>query len=77
MRLSHYRGPGSVTFADSAPKVDSSGKATTTATFSAPGDYVIRVEGNDDSGIGGGGFQCCWTTAYLKVAVKGPAATAK
>ena len=42
----------------------------TTATFSLPGEYIIRIEGNDSSGVGGGGFQCCWTTAYLKVNVK-------
>ncbi len=42
----------------------------TTATFSLPGEYIIRIEGNDSSGVGGGGFQCCWTTAYMKVNVK-------
>ena len=35
-----------------------------------PGEYVIRIEGNDSSGVGGGGFQCCWSTAYVKVSVK-------
>jgi hypothetical protein len=25
---------------------------------------------NDDSGDGGGGDQCCWTTAHVKVTVK-------
>ena len=47
-----------------------SGKAATTATFSAPGDYVLEVVANDISGVGGGGFQCCWTTAQVKVTVK-------
>ena len=42
----------------------------TTATFSLPGEYIIRVEGNDSSGVGGGGFQCCWTTAYMKAVIK-------
>jgi hypothetical protein len=46
------------------------GKSTTTATFSAPGDYILEVVANDISGVGGGGFQCCWTTAQVKVAVK-------
>ena len=68
--LSHYRGPGTVTFADATPEIDKDGKAATSATFAAPGDYVIRVEANDSSGVGGGGFQCCWTTAYLRVTVK-------
>ena len=36
-------------------------------TFSAPGDYILRVEGNDSSGVGGGGFQCCWTNTHVAV----------
>ena len=40
------------------------------ATFSAPGEYWLRVQANDESGEGGGGFQCCWTNAYVKVSVK-------
>ena len=46
------------------------GKATTTATFSEPGDYVLHVLVNDYSGEGGGGFQCCWTNGEVKVSVK-------
>jgi hypothetical protein len=42
---------------------------TTIATFSDPGDYVLRVQANDASGEGGGGFQCCWTNAHVKVTV--------
>jgi hypothetical protein len=29
------------------------------------------VQANDISGEGGGGFQCCWTNAHVKVTVKG------
>ena len=36
----------------------------------APGEYLLRVQGNDESGEGGGGFQCCWTNTYVKVTVK-------
>ncbi len=50
------------------------GVATTTATFSEPGDYMLEVVGNDISGDGGRGFQCCWTTAQVKVTVKGASA---
>jgi len=47
------------------------GQATTSATFSAPGDYVVRVRANDASGVAGAGHaQCCWTNGFLKVAVK-------
>jgi hypothetical protein len=45
-------------------------EATTTATFSAPGEYIIRAQVNDTSGDGGGGEQCCWTTALVRVEVK-------
>ena len=67
--LTKYRGPGTVTFADATPTLEKD-KVTTTATFSMPGEYWIRIEGNDTSGVGGGGFQCCWTTAFIKVTVK-------
>jgi len=44
-------------------------RAETTATFSEPGLYTLRVVGNDASGDGGGGFQCCWTNPLVKVTV--------
>jgi len=53
---------------------DYSGKATTTATFSQPGEYVIRAQVNDSTGNGGGGEQCCWTNVLVKVNVKAAAA---
>jgi hypothetical protein len=82
---SKFRGPGAVKFANSKPPVEKaerkwdptpavSGKATTTATFSEPGEYVLHVVANDWSGDGGGGFQCCWTNGQVKVTVK-PGAT--
>lgn len=67
---SKFRGPGSVMFANLKPEIDKTdGKATTTATFKAPGEYILRLQVNDSSGDGGGGFQCCWTTAHVKVIV--------
>ena len=74
--LTKYRGPGEITFASARPTVEKD-MVNTTAKFSLPGEYIIRIEGNDSSGVGGGGFQCCWTTAYLKVNVKAATATAK
>ena len=70
--LVKHRGPGDVKFAEPRPKADfaAGGKATATATFSAPGEYVIRVQANDSSGEGGGGFQCCWSNVHVKVNVK-------
>jgi hypothetical protein len=72
-----YRGPGIVKFSEDRPEVKPdtsktdafSGKATTTAIFSEPGEYVLHVVANDYSGEGGLGFQCCWTTAQVKVLV--------
>jgi hypothetical protein len=79
--LSKFRGPGSVTFSSEKPTIDAAefaapahtvfhGKAVTNATFSEPGEYVLRVQANDWSGEGGRGFQCCWSNAEVKVSVK-------
>ncbi len=67
-----HRGPADVKFENTKPAIDKAadGKTTTTATFSAPGDYVLRAQANDISGEGGGGFQCCWTNAHVKVTAK-------
>ena len=67
-----FRGPGAVVFANRRPAVEN-GQSATTATFAQPGDYVLRVEANDETGEGGGGFQCCWTSALVQVTVR-PAA---
>jgi hypothetical protein len=70
-----YRGPGTVKFDKARIPVDKPGDMiTTSATFSAAGDYTLRVQANDESGEGGAGFQCCWTNAYVKVTVKGEGA---
>jgi len=70
-----HRGPGEVKFESAKPAIDKAaeGRTTTTATFSAPGDYILRAQANDVSGEGGGGFQCCWTNAHVKVSVKAQA----
>jgi hypothetical protein len=71
-----HRGPADVAFAEAKPAIDKAaeGRTATTATFAAPGEYLLRVQANDVSGDGGGGFQCCWTNAHVKVTVK-PAGT--
>jgi hypothetical protein len=79
LEWSKYRGPGTVTF-DKVPPVMEvlaggpintpfRGKASTTARFSEPGDYVLHVTANDFSGEGGNGELCCWSTALVKVRV--------
>jgi hypothetical protein len=79
LRWTKFRGPGAVSFSnprppveklpDANPKVAYAGKATTTATFTVPGDYVLHAVLNDYSGEGGSGFQCCWTNGQVKVTV--------
>lgn len=75
-----YRAPGAVKFTDTRPVVEKTddalppktvfaGKATTTVTFSEPGDYILEVVANDATGEGGGGFMCCWTNGIVKVSV--------
>ena len=76
---SKYRGPGAGTFEKAHPTMEIlqgggvsapfRGKATTTASFSEAGEYVVLVIANDYSGEGGSGEVCCWTTAMVKVSV--------
>jgi hypothetical protein len=80
LHWSKYRGPGTVTFMPERPEVQKierkdskwafNGKATTSVTFAEPGEYMLHVTANDYSGEGGSGFQCCWTTALVKVSVE-------
>ncbi|HEY7338562.1 MAG TPA: hypothetical protein VH639_26985 [Bryobacteraceae bacterium] len=78
---SKFRGPGAVKFSNDKPAIETAdfaappktafqGKAVATATFSEPGEYVLRVVANDWSGDGGRGFQCCWSNAQVNVSVK-------
>ena len=79
MTWTQFRGPARVTFEKARPPLETlkggavdqpySGKATATATFDAPGEYVLHLTANDFSGVGGGGFLCCWTNALVRVAV--------
>jgi hypothetical protein len=79
--ISKYRGPGEVIIGDAHAKLEAlkggkpdepySGKASTTVIFARPGDYMLHVTANDYSGNGGGGSVCCWTTAIVKVTVRG------
>jgi len=70
-----YRQPAGATvkFDPAGPPIDkdNGGKNTTNATFGTAGEYTLRVQVNDSTGEGGGGFQCCWSNAYVKVNVTG------
>lgn len=66
-----FRGPGPVKFDPDRVSVKAQGETVTTnAVFTVPGEYLLRVQGNDESGEGGAGFQCCWTNTYVKVTVR-------
>ena len=65
-----HQGPGAAQFSEAAPKPDASGKAVTRATFTVPGDYVLRVRANDASGVAGAGHsQCCWSNGFVHATV--------
>jgi hypothetical protein len=74
-----YRGPGQVTFEadgiDAGPELShrfddlAGGETMTSVTFDTAGQYRLMATGNDVSGDGGGGDQCCWTTAHVNVTV--------
>ncbi|OFW27365.1 MAG: hypothetical protein A3H97_11015 [Acidobacteria bacterium RIFCSPLOWO2_02_FULL_65_29] len=71
-----HRGPGDVTYDTDEIRLENKGDATlfleakTNAYFSEPGEYILRAQVNDQSGNGGGGDQCCWTTALVRVNIK-------
>ena len=66
-----YRGSGNVKFDTARVSAKQQGeRVSVKAVFDAAGEYIVRVQANDESGEGGGGFQCCWTNAYVKVRVQ-------
>jgi hypothetical protein len=70
LRWSKLSGPGIATFESQRQEFDESDQEPTNSiTFSEPGDYRLRVEALDESGSGGTGSQCCWTSAHVKVNV--------
>lgn len=64
-------GPADVSFSADEGRIPvEGGSASTTASFSMPGTYVLRVTANDASGVvGGGQSQCCWTNGFVEVTV--------
>ncbi len=70
-----HQGPGDVAFSSEEMRLDSAtGSATTRATFSEPGSYVLRVQAINDlesrrNPTYGFEFHCCWTNGYVRVQV--------
>jgi len=74
-----FRGPADADFSPPRPAIEKTdpppdlkfaGTAITKATFPKPGEYLLEVIATDWSGEGGSGFQCCWSTAQIRVLVK-------
>ena len=67
-----HAGPGHVTFSPPSGTIDNAGgMATTSATFDAPGSYVVRLTASQGSVAANGHSQCCWTNGYVRVTVTG------
>jgi hypothetical protein len=67
-----HSGPGPVTFDPATSGLtELEGSVSSTATFTQPGNYVLRVRvdnfGRPDTSAGN---QCCWTNGYARVTVK-------
>ena len=69
-----HQGPGDVAFAERTASVEpgawadeGGARVATTATFSAPGDYLLRVLAFNV--IRDFEFQCCWTNGFVPVTV--------
>jgi hypothetical protein len=66
-----HTGPGPVTFDPPQSGIpELKGQATTTITFAQPGEYVLRVRGDNFGRFDTSpGNQCCWTNGYVRVTV--------
>ena len=65
-----HQGQGAEKFEPPTARGENTGShVTTTATFYAPGDYIVRVRANDSSVAGAGHSQCCWSNGFVKVTV--------
>jgi hypothetical protein len=66
-----HSGPGPIVFSPpTQPVPELLGTATTSATFTQPGDYVIRVRADNFGRLDTSpGNQCCWTNGYVAVTV--------
>lgn len=66
-----HQGPGRVEFSEVETKIPAAGgQASTEATFSEAGSYLVRARITDMSGPEiAGHSQCCWTNSFIRVNV--------
>lgn len=63
-----HQGPGDVTFSQQESTVEGQGgEVRTAATFTEPGEYLLRVKAVED--VATIEFHCCWTNGYIRVDV--------
>jgi hypothetical protein len=69
-RWAKHQGPGEVVFQhmDDAASMPRGTGLTTTATFSEPGNYILRVQAWEGRRVRWQSY-CCWTNAYVEVTV--------
>lgn len=63
----HHQGAGKVTFDPKETVIKGNGDVKTTATFSQPGEYVLRVTAVES--LGSMEQHCCYSNGYVKVSV--------
>jgi hypothetical protein len=67
---SKHQGPGSVEFSPRTQRVEGLGEGATTATFSEPGEYMLRVRvDNFTASDSSFADQCCWSNGFVRVTV--------
>ena len=67
-----HSGPGEIVFSNASELIDSEGwgSASTDATFTEPGEYVVRLRvDNFEAEDSGFDYVCCWSNAYVPVTV--------
>jgi hypothetical protein len=71
VRWYKHSGPGPVAFSPTRmPIPELQGSATTSVTFTQPGEYVLRARVDNFGRVDtSSGNQCCWTNGYVKVTV--------
>jgi hypothetical protein len=70
MTWQKHQGPGSVEFSPRTIRVESGEEGVTEATFTEPGEYVLRVR-VDNFSASDSSFadQCCWSNGFVRVNV--------
>ncbi len=71
VKWAKHQGPGDVRFGNGVINIfQNEETVTSTATFSEPGRYLLRVQAVDNPTENGSfQFHCCWTNGFVEVVV--------